>query len=93
MALARRRLVGARWLRLHLLPRAGQPDTLKTAAAAPSVMLVHHPPRPARRPERVDERMATKLDTAEVKAEFVLVKWIVTTVLALALATFAKQFF
>ena len=56
-------------------------------------MLVHHPPRPARRPERVDERMATKLDTAEVKAEFVLVKWIVTTVLALALATFAKQFF
>lgn len=34
----------------------------------------------------IDERIATKLDIAEVKAELVLVKWIVTTVLALALA-------
>ena len=41
----------------------------------------------------IDERIATKLDIAEVKAELVLVKWIVTTVLALALANFAKQFF
>ena len=41
----------------------------------------------------IDERIATKLDIAEGKAELVLVKWIVTTVLALALANFVKQFF
>jgi hypothetical protein len=41
----------------------------------------------------IDERIATKLDIAEVKAELVLVKWIVTTVLVLALANFVKQFF
>jgi hypothetical protein len=41
----------------------------------------------------IDERIATKVDLPEVKAELLLVKWIVTTVLALALANFAKQFF
>lgn len=41
----------------------------------------------------IDERIATKRDIAEVKSERVLVKRIVTTVLALAAANFAKQFF
>lgn len=41
----------------------------------------------------IDERIATKRDIAEVKSELVLVKRIVTTVLALAAANFAKQFF
>lgn len=41
----------------------------------------------------IDERIATKRDIAEVKSELVLVKRIVMTVLALAAANFAKQFF
>lgn len=41
----------------------------------------------------IDERIATKLDISEVKSELILVKWIVTTVLALAVANFARQFF
>jgi hypothetical protein len=36
---------------------------------------------------------ATKADIAEVKAELTLIRWMLATVLAVAVANFAKQFF
>ncbi|MCF8167297.1 MAG: hypothetical protein K9K38_08065 [Rhodoferax sp.] len=43
--------------------------------------------------EALGTSRATKIDSAEVKAELAVLKWMLGVVIAIAVANFAKQFF
>jgi len=43
--------------------------------------------------EALDTTLATKIDIEAIRAELVLVKWMLGVVIAISIANFAKQFF
>ena len=43
--------------------------------------------------EALDTTLATKIDIEAIRAELVLVKWMLGVVIAISVANFAKQFF
>lgn len=43
--------------------------------------------------EALDTTLATKTDIEAIRAELVLVKWMLGVVIAISVANFAKQFF
>ena len=43
--------------------------------------------------EAFDTTLATKIDSEAIRAELVLVKWMLGVIIAISVANFAKQFF